>query len=1078
MTAVGFFENQSNTDGRQPGADKLPEITEPGGGGGSAEKAEISADNDQLRRPVSALAIEIVVPERALEVDDPEEGLAAYDSLVSLACSVIERHGGTVTSRSEAVIVGTFGVRAAMEDHALQACRAALALRTAILARGDGQGQMYAGLDSGEAVVRFIDPGTTNHLESVGGVVRAASKIAQALRRNAIACTRRMSLAVSGRVTTARLTDTDFAIPLPGATFYEILEENRVISRWQLRCAKGLMPFTGRKREIETLSSLWQLVMTGAGQAVGLVAEAGVGKSRLIHEFLANAAGHGCRLCECGAFESDASSSLMTIKKLVRAMLQVEEGGEQAAAAARISSQLTSLGCDSAVRSALLFVLDLPVDDRVFDALLTPERARRVRNAVMGLLELLASQTPVILLVEDIHWIDAESEPVLGRLIDGIVKRRVLLITTYRPEYRHQWGSRSNFTQIHLSSLDLAETNTLLEAMLGKDRSVKPLIPLIVERTDGVPLFVEEMVQALVQSTTLTGSIGSYKASGEVKGLRVPATVQTLIAARIDRLARWERRVLKSAATIGREVPLDLLASMTGLDREATAESLSKLQDAGFLYEMQLLPTQIFIFKHALVQKVAYESIVNTDRKKLHARLVETVEHRLPHLLEDSIERLSEHAIEAECWDKAEKYLLRAAGRALQRSSHNLALSFLKKGLAILERRARTPERDRVEIEYQKLVGVACMAAKGWGAADVYSAYDRLEALSEAVADDSERFTALRGLAQYYMISGQPGKAEEVGRKFADLKRLPNDDGLAIEAHHVHWTNNFFMGNCLKAARHAEEAIDLYDPDTHHSLAYKYSGHDPGVCSLCFAGLSAWQKGELEIGADRCQQALDLAKKLSHPLTTALAYWGLSYFHIFRRQPQAAFDWAQLEIEICGEYMMPLLHSQGLFQAGWAMSQLGDRRGGIKQMQRGIAEIRSTGAEMGLPYLLGLLAEVLSTADEDGPAMELLEEAIGAASRNGSHFHLSELLRIKAETLSKAKNHSADQVESLFRQAIAVAEHQGAMLPALHSATRLADFLIRRRRRNQAAAVLAPYQTLMNRLGASADGGAVGAVTR
>src|SRR5262249_43075779 len=376
----------------------------------------------------------------------------------------------------------------------------------------------------------------------------------------------------------------------------------------------------------------------------------------------------------------------------------------------------------------------------------------------------------------------------------------------------------------------------------------------------------------------------------------------------------------------------------------------------------------------------------SADRRLLHARLIDAVEARFPHLVDDHIESLSEHAIIAERWDKAEQYLLRSASRALQRSSHNLALSSIQRGLEIVSKRPSTPERARVELEYQKLNGVAWMAAKGWGAKEVATAFERAETLCEELADESERFVALRGRAQYYMISGQPRAAQTISRRCADMTKHMQDDGVVIETHHMFWTNNFFMGACGDAESHAERAIDLYDADIHHPLTYKYSGHDPGVCSRCVSGLAAWQRGALDRANGRCREALELAERLRHPLTTALAYWGLSYLYILRREPRPALDWAEKEIAICDGYMLPLLHSQGVFQAGWATAQLGDVQLGIAQMERGVTDIRATGAEMGLPYFLGLLAETLARAGDGSRALSLLEEAIRGAMQNGSHF--------------------------------------------------------------------------------------------
>lgn len=1025
---------------------------------------------DQMRRQVSVLAAEIVTPFQDLQDEDPEAGIAIINPLVETARREVERCGGIVLSSTDASIIGVFGARIATEDHAFQACRAAFAMKAAVENEGQPHVHLSIGLDSGETVLRPVATGDTEQVEIQGAVVHTARRLAQMLRRHTIACTSRMNDALVGYVTAAvAMSDSDFAGGRPVGDCHEILGQNKVSSRWQLRRARGLTPLTGRVAELAYLNDAWQRVRSGSGQCVGVVGDAGIGKSRLVYEFLTSAAVTEGRIVEIGALESDAMTSFQIVKKLLRTILSIEEGDDTAAASGKIAAYLGSLGAHSSVKSPVLFALDIPPDDREWASLPASEHVRRVRNAISAMLALTAKTRPLIVVVEDLHWIDADSESLLDRLIDGVATQQVLLLMTFRPDYSHAWGSRSNYNQLRLDPLPRSEAEALLEVLLGDNISVRASVKLIADRTDGVPLFIEETVQALAQSGALTGSPGAYAAVSEVTSLRVPPSIQSVIAARIDRLAPSERWLLQNAAIIGRDVSLSMLASMAGLDEETAADGVHKLQGAGFLYESQLIPMQVFTFKHALVQKVAYDSLVKADRKLLHGRLIDTLEATFPHLIDDYVEKLSEHASGAERWDRAEKYLLRSAGRALQRSSHNLALSFLQKGLEILAKRPKSSDRDRVELEYQKLVGVAWMAAKGWGAEEVLAAYERAEVLCNELADGGERFIALRGRAQYYMISGQPLAAQAISLRCADMTKHGQDAGVAIETHHMFWTNNFFMGECGVAERHAEEAISLYDPDRHHALTYQYSGHDPGVCSRCVSGLAAWHRGALDRASERCHGALALAERLSHPLTTALACWALSYLGIFCREPEPTLAWAQKEIAVCDEYLLPLLRSQGEFQAGWALAQLGDVQSGIAQMEQGVQAIRATGAEMGLPYFLGLLGETLAGAGQKDRALDVLNQATASAMQDGTHFLLSEIVRTKAEVLAQLKDSDTREVEALFRSAIEIATKQNAPLPALRVATGWARFLVRQRRRAQARTVLAPYAQLIASLAGSRD---------
>jgi tetratricopeptide (TPR) repeat protein len=1022
---------------------------------------------DQWRRQVSVIATEIISPFEDLQDGDSEADFSVVAPLLQTICRELELHGGVVISSSDTSVVGLFGVGAIAEDHALQSCRVALVLNGHGNPEGGGGGGLRIGLDSGEAVLRRVLSGTSVKLEAIGAVVRTARHLAQALKRNGVACSARMREVAGASILTAAFSPDDLDTSRTIGSYYELLGENKVVSRWHLRRSRGLVPMVGRQHELRLLSEACAHASSGAGQAVGIVGDAGIGKSRLVHEFITPQVSESRRPIECGAVESDAIASLRTIKKLLRSFLNIEEDDPAQIAIDKVQKYVGALGADPSFNLPLLFALDLPFEDSAWAAIPPSERVRRMRNAILGMLILESRKALLVIVIEDLHWIDNESKAVIERLIDGIVTQPILLIMTYRPEFQMSWATKANFMQLRVQALSGTHAESLAATILGGDPSVQSLVQLIAERTDGVPLFIEETIQALAQSGALIGVAGVYRATGEVTELRVPSTVQSVIAARIDRLAEDERRLLQTAAFLGQEISLSILASIAQISETTATDSLVKLQNSGFLYETQVFPTPVFQFKHALVQKVAYESLLQADRKRIHSQLVDTIENDFPHLIDDYIERLAEHAAAAERGDKAITYLLRSADRALQRSAHIHALSFLDKGLELLAKEPDSPERSRAELQYQKRKGVAWMAAKGWSAGEVLQAYERTEQLCDELGDESERFTALRGRAQYYMISGQPRSAQAISLKCAGITKNTKDTGIAIETHHMFWTNNFFMGNCAEAEHHADAAIKLYDADLHHALTYLYSGHDPGVCSCCFSGLSAWQQGAIEKAMQRCRTAVELAERLSHPLTTALAYWGLSYLHMFRREPEAVLGWAQREIAICDEYTLPLLKSQGVFQAGWAIAMLGDTAGGIRQMHDGIDAIRGTGAEMGLPYFLGLLSEVIAKTGDTARALDLLEQSIRNAFQNGAHFQFSELLRLKAETLSQINDSDIDEIDSLFRQAIDFAQQQKAILPAFRAATGRARFLTAHRRLAEAEEAQTAFQGLAARLQAA-----------
>jgi tetratricopeptide (TPR) repeat protein len=1020
---------------------------------------------EEARKQISVLAVEIVTPVHGYDEADPEIFMQTIEPLLDLGTSVVEQRAGTVVHRGQADLTAIFGALAPVEDHALQAVQAALAVSRALHEMADQTTHVKAAIDTGEAIVRVRMLPQGSRVAVNGPPVRVAQRLVQALRHGVISVTSRTQAAVGDTLKVEALAD-----PALGhdQQVYSVVGENQALSRWYLRAGHSLTPLIGREAELETIRQAWQRAQEGQGQIVGLVAGPGLGKSRLAHEFLAGQQDKGVMVLESGVLETDSNVSFIVLKKLLRNLLGVGIGEPSDAAAAKFAARLQERGADARVISPLLFVLDLPIEDREWAVLSAADRARRARDATAVLLSLEAQRQPVVVLIEDLHWIDLESGAAIERIAASISHQPILLLATYRPEYRHDWQP-GNFLQLRLDPLGAADAGAFLHSLLGDDPSVSDLVPLIVERTGGVPLFMEEIVRSLVQSGRLAGSPGNYSAREPITQLGVPATVQSVIAARTGQLRESDRSALQVAAVIGREIPVDLLGRVTGFDVALLESSLTRLQLEGFISEKQVFPARVYVFKHALIADVLYRSLVGSARRGIHDRVLEIMETEHAEHLDEVLESLSQHAVRAENWPKAVDYLLRAARRALYRSAHQTALSFLRQGLEIVAQWPESAERFRVELQYQETCGVAWMAAKGWGAREVSEAYERAEALCELLDDRTELFTVLRGRAQYYMISGQPEAAQKIADRCAETTLSSPDNGVVIETHHMFWTNGFFMGDYTTAGAHAEQAIGRYRPEKDHHLTFRYSGHDPGVCSRCVAGLVLWQQGKLERATIRCTEAVELAERLAHPLTTALAYWGMSYLHMFRREPEPALQWAEREIELCDEFTLPLLHSQGVFQAGWATAQLGERDLGIEQMEKGLQAIRATGAEMAFPYFMGLLGEAYGMSGEAGRALATIDAAIESAERNGARFQLSELLRMRAEVLDQGRRRDNDEIELALRAAIKSAHGQGALMSELRAVTCLATHFAEKGRRLEASELLQPYAEFIRTNPGSSD---------
>ncbi|MCT7374168.1 alpha/beta fold hydrolase [Chelativorans salis] len=645
---------------------------------------------DRSRQHVTILAAEVVSPQYIFETADPETVVGELQPVYDRLVQVIEDHGGVVTASIEGSVTAAFGLARATEDHAFLACRAALAAKLSVEELSQGRARLRAGIDSGEVIVRQHRGAEGSRVELNGAAPRAANRLMRALHREIVAATARARAAAGGYVQMQRMRHSEHPQLGRDERTYELISENHALSRWHLRANRGLTGLVARDAELKSLIAVWRRVREGYGQVVGIVADPGLGKSRLAHEFLAIDEVAGFAVLESGGLEFDSTVSLGVAKKLLLSACGIRSEDTLSEARDRFLRKHAELRLDSHHIPPLSFLADLPLEDGVWQQIDARERTARVCEAMSAFLVAMSRQSPVALLVEDLHWIDNESEAVLNRLVDTIGANRIMLIATYRPHYRHNWSRRGYFQQIRLERFVREEMEQLLSELLGSDPSLRELRALLAERAEGTPLFLEEMVRALVASGALTGPPGHFQARSAVRDVVVPSTVQSVIAARIQQLGEVERQVLQIAAVIGRNVPyplLRLLSPETELD-----SALVKLQDLEFLFEVQSFPHVEYTFKHALTLNVAYDSLLTEDRRKLHQSVLVAMENLYAGSLNHYIEQVAEHALRAEQWEAATRYLLLAAGRAEERSAYAAAAQFLEKARTAVAALPRTQE--------------------------------------------------------------------------------------------------------------------------------------------------------------------------------------------------------------------------------------------------------------------------------------------------------------------------------------------------------------------------------------------------
>jgi DNA-binding SARP family transcriptional activator len=1018
---------------------------------GGAVKNEPPAVMPAERKQLTVLFASVREP---VEAADPEAALEWIDPLLEGMIAAIRRYGGTVSHVRGDGVTALFGAPLAHEDHTVRACHAALAMRDAMAAPAGRPLDVRIGIHAGEAVVRTIGDESLRHYDAVGPVPRLAAHLDSALGPGEIGLTAGAARRVEGYVELSRLGPKLLEGARVPVELFALRAKMALPSRWHARSTRGLTRFVGRDAQLARLGELLERVSSGSGQVAAIVGEPGMGKSRLVHEFVKSSLAASCRVLETGTISQDAAATYLPIANLLRTRFEISEHDTQAEATDKLRRGLESL--DPALAAALpplAALLELPAEDPQGRTLSPPQQRQRTLEAVKTFLIRESRLRPLLMVVEDLHWTDPGTQAVLDHLVDAIAGSRVLLVVTHRPEYQHRWFAKSYFLQLRVDPLPTEGADRLLQALLGNDSRLAELRRQLIERIGGTPLFLEETVRALADSGALAGTPGAYRAGAGTEAAEIPATVHAVLAARIDRLPASQKNLLQAAAVVGQDVPFALLQPIAGLGVEALDEALAGLQASEFLYQTQLPPEPQYAFKHALTRLVAYDGVLRERRRVLHVRILETMEALYADRLDEHVERLAHHALAGERWERAVHYLYRSATRAIRHSAHQQAIRFLERGLALIGNLSES--RARLELDYQKALGIAMMAAKGWSAKEVLDAYTRARALCEELGDQRELFIVLRGEGQYRMIRGESALARKLGDRCVALAAGSQDVGVRIETHHLFWTNSFFMGEYAEADQHCAQGIALYERGRDHALTYVYSGHDPGVCCRVFSALIQCLRGFPDRSLALCRQALDLAEQLGHPLTTALACWAYSFAHMLRDEPDPARHWAEREIAICEEYLLPLLLSQGRFQLGWALARSGDLDQGVSRMREGLSAIRTTGALMGLPYFTALFGEAVARAGKPEAGIEEIERAIATANEQGAGFQISEMLRLKGELLSMVSRRRSE-VEGCFRESIAAANAQHATLPKLRSAVSLARLLSESGKRDAARAVLRP----------------------
>jgi predicted ATPase len=602
--------------------------------------------------------------------------------------------------------------------------------------------------------------------------------------------------------------------------------------------------------------------------------------------------------------------------------------------------------------------------------------------------------------------------------------------------------------------LSPAQVEQIVNRMTDGKTLPTEVLAQIVEKTDGVPLFVEELTKAILESGHLKEVDAHYELTGSFATFAIPATLQDSLMARLDRLVT-AKAVAQYAAVIGRQFAYDLLAMVSQLDETTLQRELGRLVEAEIVYQRGVLPQATYTFKHALIQDAAYESLLKSTRQQYHQQIAQVLEGQFPETVDHQPELLAHHCTEAGLIEQAVAYWYKAGQSAIQRSAHVEAISHITKGLELLQTLPETPDRVQREVDMLIAMGASLLAVKGYGAAEVRETYTSAQQLCQHLDDPHQLFSVLRGLWHYYHVRAEYQTAHALGERLLDIAQQAQDAAMLLAVHRALGATLSQLGAVAAAHTHYAQGMALYDSQQHRVYVFRY-GEDAGVVCHSFAAWTLWYLGYADQGRAQNDEAVLLAQQIDHPFSLCVVLSNAAIFHQYRREVRVAQERAEAAIRLATEQEFPVWKARNALLRGWALAYQGRAQEGVEQLTQGLVAFRAAGSEILRPYSLALLAEAYRTTGQLEEGFAMLAEALALVDTTGERWYEPELYRLKGALLLQQSLDNQAEVESCFAQAIAIAQTQQAKSFELRAATSLARLWQQQGKRQEAHELLAP----------------------
>ena len=997
------------------------------------------------RKQVTVLFADIKGSTKLIENLDPEKGQKLIDPVLRIMMDAVHRYEGTVNQVLGDGIMALFGAPLAHEDHALRACYAALAMQDEMrryrqkLGQSEETGlQIGVGMNSGEVVVRSIDNDLNIDYSALGHTTHLAARMQEISGPGEALMSASTLRQVEGFIQIQPLGPVQVKGVSQAVEVYSVIGATSARTRVQAGAARGLTPLVGRSTEIDIFRQLVKRVSAGRGQILAMVGEPGVGKSRLVHEFTCHQLPPGWFVLEATSVSYGKATPYFPLIEMLRRYFQTADGDCSENVRDRVVTRI--LEFDSLLKDAIPPILSLfgvLSDDQNsygqadwnslldaqelvglimrFNSTEPQQRRRHILNAINRVLIRESQRQPLLVVFEDLHWIDNETQAFLDGLMDSVPMARILILVNYRPEYTHGWPKKSYYTQFRVDPLQPISAEQLLQHLLGPNEDLAPLKTLLIQRTEGNPFFAEESVRSLVETGVLTGEKGAYRPALKIDEIHIPSTVQNVVADRIDRLPIEEKHLLQMAAVIGVRVPFELLRMVSQLSDDQLYQSLAHLRSAEFLFETNLFP-ESYTFKHALTTEVAYSALLEERRTSLHAKILDALEQIEANNLHDHVETLAHHALHGGLWDKAVPYLSQSGAKALACCAFREAVSFLEQGLEALEHAADSKAKLEWAIDLRlQLRNVLFLLGES---KKLYQYLGEAENLAQQLGDELRIGRVLNFLCSYTGLVGDPDAAVSYGRRALALPIISADPSIGAVAHYYLGAAYNKMGNYRDAIDVLTRGLQGISPELRHER-FGTTLVISVVCRShlvqCLAATGAFDRG-IRYG----EEGIQIANEVEHSVSRIYSNCSLGFLFLLRGEFERAIQLLDLSMKICQLEGVPVYIPFVASRLGAAYVIGGRIADALPYLQQGVGDSASVGRVAFLSLSMVWLSEGYLLSGRTIEAHDAAKKALELAQTHKERGHEAGALKVLGD-IAAHENPGGHESEVFYQRALRLA---------------------------------------------------------